>query len=95
MSFRVSPHLHAVPLKSDPDDAAAGGVWTDPPDYFEQIVYPAYIKAHAQIFETGDIEQGAVESDWEGLHVLQPLEGAEEMTRCFEKSCGIIQKALS
>jgi nicotinamide/nicotinate riboside kinase len=95
MSCRVSPHLHAVPLKSDPDDAAAGGVWTDPPNYFEQIVYPAYIKAHEQIFENGDIEQGAVRSDWEGLQVLQPLEGPDEMTRCFEKSCEIIQMALS
>lgn len=93
MSSRVSPHLHAVPLKSDPDDAAAGGVWTDPPNYFEQIVYPAYVKAHEQMFENGNIEHGKVKL--EGLHVLQPLEGGDEMTKCFKDSCEIIQKALS
>ena len=37
--------LSRSPLKADPNDAAAGGVWTDPPNYFEQIVYPAYVKA--------------------------------------------------
>lgn len=94
MSFRVSPLSQAVPLKPDPDDAAAGGVWTDPPNYFEQIVYPAYTKAHEQIFENGDIEQGEVKADWKGLHVLQPLEGVEEMTRCFQQSCEVIQKAF-
>jgi len=92
MFYRVSPCSHAVPLKADPDDAAAGGVWTDPPHYFEQIVYPAYVKAHEQIFENGDVEEGQVKS--EGLHVLQPLEGRDEMTKCFQESCGIIQRAL-
>jgi nicotinamide/nicotinate riboside kinase len=84
-------------LKADPDDAAAGGVWTDPPKYFEQIVYPAYIKAHEQIFEKGDVEQGNVKAEWQekGLQVLRPLDGAAEMTRCFEMSCEHIVRALS
>jgi nicotinamide/nicotinate riboside kinase len=84
--------LSRSPLKADPNDAAAGGVWTDPPNYFEQIVYPAYVKAHEHIFENGDVENGKVKS--EGLHVLQPLEGKEEMTKCFKESCEIIQRAL-
>jgi nicotinamide/nicotinate riboside kinase len=83
-------------LKADPDDAAAGGVWTDPPKYFEQIVYPAYVKAHEQIFEAGDVEEGEVRPEWQakGLQVLKPLEGSAEMSRCFEQSCGYIVRAL-
>jgi len=92
MSFRVSPFCHAVPLKPDPNDAAAGGVWTDPPKYFEQIVYPAYVKAHAHIFDNGDVEDGQVRL--KELHVLQPQEGQDEMTKCFKESCEIIQRAL-
>ena len=77
----------------DPDDAAAGGVWVDPPNYFDQIVYPAYVKAHEDIFERGDVEKGALRPAWEGLQVLAPLEGEEEMTKAFQLSCQIILEA--
>ncbi|KAL7415372.1 P-loop containing nucleoside triphosphate hydrolase protein [Mrakia frigida] len=29
-----------------------GEIWTDPPNYFDQIVYPAYVLAHTSIFTT-------------------------------------------
>ena len=33
-------------------------MWRDPPEYWEQIVHPAYVRAHGDIFEGGDVEHG-------------------------------------
>ena len=41
-------------VQSDPE----GALWRDPPNYFEQIVYPAYVRAHNHIFTDGNIETG-------------------------------------
>jgi len=82
----------ATLILADPDDAAAGGVWVDPPHYFDQIVYPAYVKAHEDIFEGGDVEKGELRKGWD-LKVMAPLEGKEEMTRAFEQSCENIIEA--
>jgi len=49
-----SPHLTSQ-VQSDPE----GTLWRDPPHYWEQIVYPAYVRAHQALFEGGDVEQGA------------------------------------
>ena len=43
-------------MQSDPE----GSLWRDPPGYFDDIVYPAYVRAHTHVFEAGDVEQGAV-----------------------------------
>ncbi|KAF5335020.1 hypothetical protein D9758_016199 [Tetrapyrgos nigripes] len=32
-----------------------GDVWRDPPEYWEKVVWPAYIRAHKHIFEGEDI----------------------------------------
>ncbi|KII83305.1 hypothetical protein PLICRDRAFT_127395 [Plicaturopsis crispa FD-325 SS-3] len=37
---------------------AEGSFWVDPPGYFAQIVYPAYLVAHEPLFENGDTENG-------------------------------------
>lgn len=49
------------------------------------------------MFEQGDVEAGELKAEWKakGLRVLRPLEGSEEMTRCFEQSCAHIARALS
>lgn len=33
-------------------------MWRDPPNYWEQIVWPAYVKAHTDMLENGDLEHG-------------------------------------
>ncbi|WVQ84569.1 hypothetical protein IAT38_006723 [Cryptococcus sp. DSM 104549] len=75
-----------------PDDAAAGGVWTDPPQYFEKIVWPGYIKAHEGVFD--GVESGPLKPEWgpEGkdLRVISPDEGVAGMTLAFDKSCQAI-----
>ena len=60
-------------------------------------MYPAYVKAHEDIFEGGDVEKGALREAWgkkrKGLRVLTPLEGEEEMTEAFAQSCTAIMDA--
>ena len=32
------------------------GFWQDPPGYFEDVVWPNYVKEHAWLFKDGDVE---------------------------------------
>ena len=36
-----------------------GTVWEDPPFYFDEILWPAYLEAHRGMFTGGDVEHGA------------------------------------
>lgn len=36
-----------------------GTVWEDPPFYFDEILWPAYLEAHRGMFTGGDVENGA------------------------------------
>lgn len=48
---------------------AEGTVWQDPPTYFDDVVWPAYVLAHHNLFEEGDVEHGKLiktQSDREG-----------------------------
>lgn len=31
--------------------------WVDPPNYFDDIVYPSYARSHSRLFLHGDVEQ--------------------------------------
>ncbi|TIC38122.1 P-loop containing nucleoside triphosphate hydrolase protein [Wallemia mellicola] len=48
---------------------AEGDVWIDPPFYFDDIVWPAYIKAHKDVFVNGDPEAGIPTPHIRDLHV--------------------------
>ncbi|PWN93170.1 P-loop containing nucleoside triphosphate hydrolase protein, partial [Acaromyces ingoldii] len=39
---------------------AEGTVWQDPPGYFDDVVWPAYVLAHEQMFSGQDVECGDV-----------------------------------
>ncbi|KAJ9104481.1 hypothetical protein QFC21_001977 [Naganishia friedmannii] len=41
-----------------------GEVWQDPPHYFDNIVYPAYVDAHKHLFTNEDVEKGELAPDW-------------------------------
>ncbi|EJD03414.1 P-loop containing nucleoside triphosphate hydrolase protein [Fomitiporia mediterranea MF3/22] len=51
---RHERHGYHTAVQSDPE----GSLWRDPPNYFDQIVYPAYVRAHTRMFENGDFEHG-------------------------------------
>ncbi|KIY43298.1 P-loop containing nucleoside triphosphate hydrolase protein [Fistulina hepatica ATCC 64428] len=57
---------------------AAGTLWRDPPHYWEQIVWPAYVEAHKHLFAGGDVKRGALLDD--SILVLQPLEMSMDET---------------
>lgn len=72
---------------------AEGTLWKDPANYWENIVYPAYVRAHAHLFENGDVEEGSVSEAVEGLVLLESNEMS--MQEMLERSCGQIQSHLS
>ncbi|KAK4052415.1 ribosylnicotinamide kinase [Microbotryomycetes sp. JL201] len=39
-------------------DMSEGALWKDPPNYWDNIVWPAYLKAHRPLFVGGDVEHG-------------------------------------
>lgn len=79
-------------LTPDADEAAAGGVWEDPPNYFDNIVYPAYVTAHAGVFQDDDVENGAVNPS-SGVMLIDLPEGEEGMTKALREACATIEAA--
>jgi hypothetical protein len=48
-----------------------GSLWQDPPRYWDDIVWPAYLKAHKNIFVGGDVSYGDAVVVGEG-HSVEP-----------------------
>ncbi|KAF9233488.1 P-loop containing nucleoside triphosphate hydrolase protein [Melanogaster broomeanus] len=74
---RHARHGYHTAVQSDPE----GALWRDPPMYWEQIVYPAYVEAHQEMFENGDVENGKPTGEKvQGLVIMEPVkkEGEEE-----------------
>ncbi|KAG0145014.1 hypothetical protein CROQUDRAFT_716314 [Cronartium quercuum f. sp. fusiforme G11] len=42
-------------------NTAEGETWIDPPEYWDQIVWPAYLVAHEQMFVNKDVEKGPID----------------------------------
>jgi nicotinamide/nicotinate riboside kinase len=59
--------MHGV--QSDPE----GALWRDPPHYWEQIVWPAYLRAHRDVFVNGDVETGRSSGKIGGLVVVEGM----------------------
>lgn len=78
-------------MMSDPE----GTFWQDPPHYWENIVYPAYLEAHKDVFENGDVENGKPESKVEELLVLESLKMdiGEAFDRCCQKLKEVAEKS--
>ncbi|KAF3905890.1 hypothetical protein AA313_de0209580 [Arthrobotrys entomopaga] len=36
------------------------GFWSDPPGYFEHLVWPAYVKQHSYLYKDGDMDSGVL-----------------------------------
>lgn len=73
-------------LTTDEEDAAQGTVWTDPPGYFDDIVYPAYVKAHSGVFKDGVDSAIADES----ITLIEPEEGEAGVAKALEEACRAI-----
>ncbi|EPQ57636.1 P-loop containing nucleoside triphosphate hydrolase protein [Gloeophyllum trabeum ATCC 11539] len=73
---------------------AEGALWRDPPNYFDQIVYPAYVRAHAGVFAGGDVEKGAPTDNVADLVVLEPLAVENGMDGIVDRACEVLDGAL-
>lgn len=78
-------------VQTDPE----GTLWQDPPNYWENIVWPAYVDAHKGVFENGDVEHGKLTGGIEDLVLLETLEISmtEAVERCCQVIHGIAQEA--
>ncbi|KAA1476809.1 P-loop containing nucleoside triphosphate hydrolase protein [Dentipellis sp. KUC8613] len=74
---------------------AEGGFWRDPPGYFEQLVWPAYVAAHEGIFENHDVVHGA--PTLPGLVLIEPLELPMDavIERCCEELKGVLDRVVA
>lgn len=76
-------------VQSDPE----GVLWRDPPEYWENIVYPAYLEAHQELFVGGDTEKGKLSGKKvENLMLLETLQMT--MTEAVGRSCELIKAFL-
>ena len=76
-------------MQSDPE----GALWRDPPNYWEQIVWPAYVDAHKDMLDNGDVEHGKPNGKVPGLILLEGLELS--MTDMVDRVCGVLDDVSS
>ena len=71
------------------------GFWEDPEGYVDEIVWPNYVKAHAWMFENGDVDHGALrpDVDREGI-IVGPGKGDVEMEQVLKWGCHTLQKEV-
>ncbi|KAG9007551.1 ribosylnicotinamide kinase [Tulasnella sp. JGI-2019a] len=86
------PRVRARRLARSGYHTADGSLWRDPPNYWEQIVWPSYVRAHQGIFEGGDVEHGESNGKVRDLVVLHGE--TLTMTELFEKACEKIIESL-
>lgn len=78
-------------MQSDPE----GTLWRDPPHYWEQIVYPAYVKAHSHLFIAGDLENGDLDPSAQEKRRIELLEADKmSMAELLDATCNAILEFL-
>jgi len=75
-------------VQSDPE----GGFWRDPPHYWEQIVWPAYVNAHKDMLKDGDVEKGQSNGKVAGLVIIEGLE--IDIDQMLDQVCAMLQKVV-
>lgn len=80
-------------LRAAQSDLVEGALWRDPPGYWEDIVWPAYVEAHKDLFVDGDVENGQLSpKKVPNLVLLETLQMS--MSEAVEKSCDVIRAFL-
>lgn len=85
-------HCHPG-VQSDPE----GSFWQDPPQYWEQIVWPAYVKAHKDLIEGGELEHGQPSGKVKDLILVDGMDQSigEVVDRVCEQLVKAVQSARS
>jgi len=71
------------------------GWWEDPPGYFDEIVWPNYVKEHGFLFEGGDVQASAREdvAGMEGIEVV-PGMGQRSLEETLHWLVSIVRQGL-
>ncbi|EKM54169.1 uncharacterized protein PHACADRAFT_185131 [Phanerochaete carnosa HHB-10118-sp] len=85
---RHERHGYHTAVQSDPE----GALWQDPPLYWEQIVWPAYVHAHQDMLERGDVEHGRPTGKVADLVLIEGLE--KSMGDVIELVCARLAQAV-
>ncbi|KAJ7594687.1 P-loop containing nucleoside triphosphate hydrolase protein [Mycena floridula] len=80
---RHERHGYHTAVQSDPE----GSLWRDPPLYWEQIVWPAYVTANAGLFANEDI---TAQPTAEGIEVIEANETT--MNELVERCCTLLDQ---
>jgi nicotinamide/nicotinate riboside kinase len=84
--YRHTPFGHGV--QSDPE----GALWRDPPNYWEQIVWPAYVKAHSSILEGADMDTAEPSGKVKDLVLIEGTK--QSMGEMVEEVCKRLVKTV-
>lgn len=85
----ASSVLTLVSVQSDPE----GALWRDPPGYWDDIVYPAYVDAHRELFDHDNVETGRLSGEKvPDLVLLETLQIS--LSEAVTKSCDAVKQFL-
>ncbi|KAJ8502029.1 hypothetical protein ONZ45_g11922 [Pleurotus djamor] len=70
-----------------------GDTWRDPPQYWEKIVWPAYVDAHKELFQDGDVVAGQLSGKVDDVILFESTE--TEMKDMVNTAMERIMKATS
>jgi len=71
---------------------AEGSLWRDPPQYWEQIVWPAYLEANKHLFANGDVEHGGPSEKVQRLVMINGIEMG--MAELIQRCCEVLKETL-
>jgi len=78
LDIRIYLRVPEAVLKQRRDDrsykVSDGTTWCDPPNYWENIVWPAHVEAHSHIFLNGDLAHGAPNGKVKDLVVIDGVQ---------------------
>ena len=77
----------------------AESFWVDPPGYFDNIVWPAYTKAHASFFTNADVQDGTLSDEARAKRLLlleaSTMSKSEQVLQCSQAIYDWLQQATS
>ncbi|KAJ3733780.1 P-loop containing nucleoside triphosphate hydrolase protein [Lentinula guzmanii] len=85
---RYARHGYHTAVQFDPE----GSLWRDPPHYWDQIVWPAYLEANREIFAGGDVEHGGPGGKVPRLVLVDAIK--ESMEELVDKCCELLKETL-
>ena len=68
--------------------------WVDPPNYFDEIVWPGYVKTHHYLFDDGNVE-GKLNNQANDLGIHTPQSLDNNMEQLLNWAVSIIVRELS